>query len=534
MPRTDRSRRTTRPNLALSPRLQKVRQRALNDFYFFAKEVLRYSRLWEPLHRPLCEFIADREHAHKIIEAARNFFKSTLASIAYPLWRACHNPNITILLASSSVGVSRANLLAIKAHLELNERFRELFPDVIPPDPSKARWGQEALTLNRTQNRTASTFEAMTLGQRVVGRKFDLIVEDDLLAPREDDYGHQGVEVDGLSIQKAINWHKASYALYSHPMTGEHLVIGTPWALRDHLWHVKTKEADQYVHYFKPARDEKGKPTFPHEMPLKRLKQLERSLGPWLFSSQYLLKPVAEADKVWRESDIVSYGAGEAPNIDKLDIVAAVDPAIKQGRTANFTAFAVVGVDDLGYRWVLEAHQRKTDTTGIVDEMFDIAMRYGDQLLAFYVEDVAMQAMLEQIVRQDMRRRNYFFNVEPLPHPPGDKKVARIRGMHRYFRAGAVKMAEDQHQLAQQLLAFPDESFGDDLADALEMCLSNINAALPADDEPVVPVRRWRPGDFKMTWSEITGRPDYGDDPPGLMDATQHLRAERRSYRRRA
>lgn len=481
-----RGRRRNMPQGALTAYERRVRARALEDFFYFARHVLGFKDLTEGLHRPLCDFISGGGR-HKLMALFRGAFKSTLGSIAYPLWRACRDPDITILLASSTPTLARSHIRAIRNHHLLgNDRFRRLFSCVLPPDPSKVRWSDQAVEVRRRPGctKTAATFEAASRRSQVTGRKFDLIIEDDLLAPEEDAFGNERMEVDPTDVLKAVNWHVESYNLYHNPSAGEHVVITTRWAYHDHFQWIMDREVKDkggtYQLMVVPLLDEKGKSVFPERYPDQTVAQLRHRSSPYFFSTQYLLDPMADEDRVYRESDLQWYEPSECPPVEELSVYAAVDPAISQASWAHGCAFVVVGVDSDGMRWVLETHDEKISAPEQVQRMFEIHSRYENRLRVFLFEQVAYQEALGQFVRQEMRRRNQWFRVEPVKHTPqGDSKRARIRGMQGYFQNGAVKMSRSQRELERQLLSFPDDTYRDDLIDCLEMVLTWINDQLP-------------------------------------------------------
>ncbi|MES1986995.1 MAG: hypothetical protein V4440_03020, partial [Pseudomonadota bacterium] len=62
------------------------RKRCFNDFFYFAKDFLGYKDLEREVHGQFIK-VFESKAPRKIVVMPRGSFKSTLGSVAYPIWR---------------------------------------------------------------------------------------------------------------------------------------------------------------------------------------------------------------------------------------------------------------------------------------------------------------------------------------------------------------------------------------------------------------------------------------------------------------
>src|SRR3990167_8314222 len=106
-----------------------LRADVLEDFWEFSKEVIGWKDLYEPLHKPLCDFVQNNQDKKRMVLLPRGHLKSSVITIGYALWRIAQNPKIRILIANATGPLAVTFLKQIKDHLLKNEKFKELFGD---------------------------------------------------------------------------------------------------------------------------------------------------------------------------------------------------------------------------------------------------------------------------------------------------------------------------------------------------------------------------------------------------------------------
>ncbi len=189
----------------------------LEDFYFFSKHFLGYKDLEWSVHGQFIN-VFESSAPRKLVVMPRGTFKSTLGSVAYPIWRLLRNPDLTILLDSELYSNSKNFIREIKGHLQ-KEMMTYYFGDQVGP-----KWDEGELILRtRKANRKEGSITAGGLGTTRVGQHYDLIIGDDYNSPANSETPEK--------CQKVID--HVRYNLNILNPGGEYLFIGTRYAERD-------------------------------------------------------------------------------------------------------------------------------------------------------------------------------------------------------------------------------------------------------------------------------------------------------------
>lgn len=189
----------------------------LEDFYLFSKYALNYGDVVWFTHGETIE-VLESDADRKIVVLPRGTFKSSLACVAYPMWRLLKNPDLTILLDSELYMNSRNFVREIKGHYA-SESFIRIFGNLIGP-----KWGESEITVsNRKRNRKEASITVGGIGTTKVGQHYDLIIGDDYNSPKNSN--------DPEKCQKVID--HVRYNMNILNPGGEYVFIGTRYAERD-------------------------------------------------------------------------------------------------------------------------------------------------------------------------------------------------------------------------------------------------------------------------------------------------------------
>jgi len=206
-----------------------IRKLALKDFFCFAKHILGYKDLEWSVHGE-CTKTLESTATKKLIVMPRGSFKSSLGSVAYPIWRLLRDPDLTILLDSELYTNSKNLLREIKGHLA-SKRFISVFGNLVGN-----KWDEGEIILNsRTRNRKEASITVGGIGTTKVGQHYDLIIGDDYNSASNSDTAEK--------CQKVIDHFK--YNLNILNPSGEYLLIGTRYAELDVIGYVLSTVLDE-------------------------------------------------------------------------------------------------------------------------------------------------------------------------------------------------------------------------------------------------------------------------------------------------
>jgi len=139
----------------------------------------------------------------------------------------------------------------------------------------------------------------------------------------------------------------------------------------------------------------------------------------------------------------------------------ALDPAISEELSADFCAYAVVGMEDTGLIHVLDFYMKRGMTPREqIDKFFELKVAW--ECTATGVESVAYQKALVHLIREEMFRKARFygdhsyFEVVPITHSRDADKVTRVQGvLGPRYAAGYITHQRRFPDLEAQLQDWP-------------------------------------------------------------------------------
>lgn len=339
---------------------------------------------------------------------AREHYKSSIGTFAGIIQEVLRDPEITIGIFSFNKPTARKFMLQIKLELETNDDLKRIYPDVLYSEPHKEapKWSEEkGLTVKRTTNPKEATIESHGLvdGQPT-GAHFLLRCYDDVVT-RESVYTPE-------QVQKTTSAWELSDNLGARGADGKLRAwhFGTRYSFQDTYQSIIDRGALKVRLY--PATDNglmNGKPVFLTEEAWadKKLKQ-----GPQTIAAQMLQNPAAGSQAMFKKEWLSFMDIRPAT----LNIYIMCDPAHSKKKGSDNTAFAVVGIDAAGNKYLLDGARHKMNLRERW-EMLKALRRFwlnqpGVQLVKCGWERYGMQADLEYMEEQMLRDKDSFEIVE--------------------------------------------------------------------------------------------------------------------------
>ena len=184
----------------------------------------------------------------KLLMVPRGCFKSTIASVAFPLWAAWHNQDLRIMIDSESMGTSKKFLAEQQGIIEL-PLFKTIVSDdkgdfVLQPDTDRAGgWTEKdhymARIVQYPLKRRQSSVQVQTQLRQVCTP--DIIIMDDMVSERNVTTKEQ--------IEKVKQHYKLAFSLLEPG--GLLIIIGTRYHMND-LYNDVLQDLS-YNTYYKPS-----------------------------------------------------------------------------------------------------------------------------------------------------------------------------------------------------------------------------------------------------------------------------------------
>lgn len=541
--------------------LLQIRKACLRSLYCFAKTVLGYDDIIEEVHGEFCRFL-ERPEVRKQGTLPRSFVKTWLGTIAYSIWialprtepddfpttcifrttavdgaptaldlaprpvalapsltgRLSHlvplpgysaylvDPlyllcqNIRILIASYVIGNSMKMLNLIRMAYERNQAMMILFPEVIPENFTKVKWSNLEACVNRSGNFTESTFEAGGIGGSTTSRHYDIIIEDDLIYANKDDFTGRELQPNQDDIDKAIGWHKLAMSLL---VPGTHTKIhniGTRWAKHDLVEYIRSNEHDYIVFEKAITKDYTvaGEPTWPKMYPKDQIRRIYEAQGPYMFATQYLCKPMAPEDMLFKVGWLDIYKTtSEIPQ--DIKIYTTIDLSLwsesKQKAKAKLCRGVILtcGWTPNNHVWLMRYDVGRFNPSEVIDLLYVHYRLYKPLLMG--VETVYYQQALLHFATLEMEKRGWL-PIRELDTSTRITKDMRIRGLEPYAMNGAVHCRADMQDFITEFAEYVPES---DLCpkDILDTLAYQLQLARPGDAKEVRPARNYKDYTFQ-------------------------------------
>jgi phage terminase large subunit-like protein len=355
---------------------------------------------------------------------ARWHYKSTLKTFGLNVMEILNDPEITIGLFSDTNKVAKPFLRQIKVELETNDDLKAQFPDILWANPQKQapKWSEEdGIVVKRKGNPKESTVEAFGLidGQPT-GRHFRKLDYDDVVT--EETIGTpEQIEKVKRRLRMSFNLGAGENTRRSMTGTRYHMFDAYRMVMDEGIFQAR-------IHAATDDGKDTGSPVF---MSPAMLLKVRKDLGPYVFGSQMLLNPVADAAQSFKLEWLQYWPAKSDANLTKLMIV---DPAGSKKRRGNdFTSMWVFGYG-ADEKWrVLDYVRDRLNLAERTRHVFALHRKWRPSVVGY--EEYGLQADIEHM-EEKQDELNYRFSITPL----GGKlaKEERIKRLVPTFEQGRM------------------------------------------------------------------------------------------------
>lgn len=501
---------------------KKLRQRALDDQFFFTSTVMGYADLipmTELAHRPLTVFIDQAtgkqdidEKPVSLILQPRELGKSSVAR-CWIIRRLCKYPNRAILLCSETATLAEAILASIKAEMMGNELLRALFPEVIPRDDKDTTlWRSDKINVKRTTNRPEPSLMVAGVDKAITGFHPDDIVVDDMVGREAAENARIGDRALTLSLHGWIKTlvpiaNKQCDPPYTMKFVGTNWYNGDPYSFvesyfgrgeeaREYSMYVKMPDASRHkvkvytkgdLSVMRRAAVEEGRSIFPRKWSIEKLAEM-RMADPQGFACWYMNQPTDEVTQIFKDSWIGKYewqGFGQVRLVENtgkavtyslrdLDILVSCDPGgfrrEMRGAGRARPAVLVTGTTPTDRHLVLEAWSEDVSYDEAADKIIEFAQRYGPRKII--IERAGQQVVFIDLVKKLAKAGKVNVAFDDY-RPTAKDKSQRILGLEAFFQHNQILLDSGPRllELRTQIQQFPN-GVRVDVLDALHMLMS--------------------------------------------------------------
>jgi len=344
---------------------------------------------------------------------SRGHYKSSAITFAKTIQDVLNDPEITVGIFSHTRPIAKGFLRQIKREFETNDALRGLFPDILWSDPAKdaPKWSEDdGLIVRRRGNPKESTIEAHGLvdGQPT-GKHYQLMVYDDVVT--------QASVTSPDMMAKTTEALELSYNLGSEG--GRRRFIGTRYHSSDSYKTILDRGTAKLR--MRRATDDGTLDGNPAIWTTEQIKDKRRDLGPYTFSCQIMLDPLADTTQGFRREWLRYYENRSGEGMNKLMLV---DAANSKRRSSDYTTIWVIGLAADRNMYALDIIRDRLNLT----ERASAVMRLHRKWRPMQVRYEAYGLMADVAhIKSIMEAENYRFDItEVAGRTPKNDRIRRL------------------------------------------------------------------------------------------------------------
>ena len=539
------------------------RQRARTDLFFLCTEVLQYPDLERDVHGPICEHLQQFNGGRDIVSAStgqiieyqpftplwelkgprkrlildpRGHLKTTIITIGHSIQWIINYVDVRILI-STAIGDQNTKMMnEIRAHFQYSQAFRFLFEEFCPKPSRAGDFGsQEGFTIPNRKRRAMKepTVSGVSVGNVIASGHYEVIKHSDL------------VDKENVKTPNQIRTVKSHYG-YTIPLLergpveegddpegnpGWIDVEGTRYDFSDLYGTIeeneekltKEEKPSQFSMSIRSAYKKDGTPLWPTRFPRKELESIrtDPNVGDYLFSCQYLLKPIPPKGGLASKEEIRFIPREYLRKILLRRHVTIDLAGMETDSTGDFTVLNCSGYDKDGRCYLLELRVGRFSPFEVISHIFDMNKKWRP--LDFKIEKDAHGRVILPFLTREMAKRQEFPNIHPMVRDTRTSKKQRILGLQPWFQTSNIIIVEDidhRIELLQEITRFSQTStYHDDILDTMADQMQNREGGVQYDIYPNTSPKDFErefPGQKKFQgFDPITKVPMFTGDIPG-------------------
>lgn len=445
----------------------------LNDMHI---QLCRMARAWRHPHGP--------EEDRNAILAPRHAGKSTWLFKILPLWAVAHGHR-RFVAAFTSTGPQAARWFTnVQRELDGNRLLREDYPDLCIPAVRSSTGRAFTDTKTAYSSRSGATFfaagiDSSNLGLNVDDARPDLILFDDI-EPDESNYSVYQKEQRLITVIDTVMYMNLWASVV---FVGTVVMMGSIFhdfvmyndgeTTDDTRW---VEEQNIRVHHFEPIiRNPDGteRSLWPNKWSLEFLKRKENTRD---YAKNFANRPADLGGDYWSKEDI-RYGSLETYAIKVLSI----DPATKDKKSADFTAFSVVAYNPDYKR--LDGTYGGFEIVDAVDVHISPGQAFVNRVKAFLAVHPDIFAIIVETNQGGMVWKTTLqeagIPVQIWEVTASEHKWTRAARALTHWQDGGVVHRRKFPRLERQMLSFP-KVHHDDLIDSVGQAVLELDARYEA------------------------------------------------------
>lgn len=297
----------------------------LNDLYLFYR-VFITSKYETDVEAPHIDKLSEEltaltlgEYERLCVAMPPRHSKSSMVTLAYPLWLIFQNPHLNILIVSNEASLAETFGIKLREYIK---KYGAYFGVHL----SESKHSSTHLMFEDKKG-LAGSIKLVGANGSITGRDADYIIIDDPYKGFED--------ITPTLLQKRIDWFDTiiEQRIESHTKLA---ILHTRWHSNDLQGYFKKNRSEDYHFISFPAIKENGEQLWPEKYTIEKLEKKRESIGERLFQSIFQQKPIDDSSNFF---DLNKFHWGAPPKeLTTIQMCRGWDTASSDPGKNDFTA----------------------------------------------------------------------------------------------------------------------------------------------------------------------------------------------------
>ena len=266
----------------------------LYEFYF-SFIALRYKDYVDAPHiRELADLLMslylDEESKHLCVSIPPRHSKSSIMTIAFPLWLIFQDPDMHILIVNAEATLSENFGIRLREFVREYGEIFDVYVSDVKHSSTHLKFEDSKGNLYKGSIRLTGSNGSIT------GQDADILILDDI---------YKGfADITPSLLDKKIEWFKTMILQRKEPDT-KLMVLHTRWASNDLIGYLMENAPDKYDFLSYPAIKDDGTPLWAERYSIEFLKAQLEEMGERLFSCIFQQKPLDETGSFFNIDKVI-------------------------------------------------------------------------------------------------------------------------------------------------------------------------------------------------------------------------------------
>ena len=422
----------------------------------------------------------------KCVLLPRGHLKSAIATEAHTAWQIVRDPSARHLIVSLAQKLCFSLMGNIKAQFVVNDKFKQLFGILGPPEKEEGLpWAASLMQVRSKERRGKDpTLQLSSVGSDVTGAHVDFVTADDVV-------GEKNV---GTKEQRDKTRAYLQNIESVRDPGSKFLDVGTIWSDDDaHREYIRRDGHSYPITSFivGTVRQADDTPLWPEKFPEREIRRIENKFvhNRYFWFCQYWNQPLTAATRTFKVEWLKYYDQTpeELAREQHLNVVICCDPASSTKKKSDYSAVVAIGQAANGDRYLLDGIRDRLAPADLPKHLAKFVMKWqditnaGGGSLRIGVELFSFAAYIKPPLENELRLHGRSAYIEELKHNYKDKAdrisvLAHPFAMGSFYMPRSIKrMTAEGHEydliesVRDEYLRFSAHGTGlhDDLLDAM-------------------------------------------------------------------